>query len=169
MKKLVLALCLLAISACDRPQDSIKVSVSEGHSVTVITKSTINNGVKTSFNMKASDYYIKPSLGVNTATAAYMSLENLGDKDDALVSVSCDCAGSALIHQMSNDHGMMNMSELNALPLSAHQVTSLAPMGTHIMLMDTPKPLKSGDQVTLRLKFKSGFDMELNTRVQDKP
>ena len=68
-----------------------------------------------------------------------------------LVAVSSPVAGSAEIHSMRLENGVMQMRQLESLELPAKQMVKLEPGGLHLMLLDLKKPLKRGDKVPLRL------------------
>ncbi|MBW8735074.1 MAG: copper chaperone PCu(A)C, partial [Asticcacaulis sp.] len=56
-------------------------------------------------------YAMRPVLGNNTTTAAYVTLRNAGDVADRLVSASCVCASKVTLHTMTMKGGMMAMAE----------------------------------------------------------
>ena len=68
-----------------------------------------------------------------------------------LVAASSPVAGSAEIHSMRLENGVMEMRQLESLELPAKQTVKLEPGGLHLMLLDLKKPLKRGDKVPLRL------------------
>jgi copper(I)-binding protein len=78
-------------------------------------------------------------------------LEMRSEKSAKLIGVSSAAAGSAEIHSMSNDGGVMKMRQLKQLELPAGQTVPLAPSGNHIMLLDLKQPLQAGARVPLVL------------------
>jgi copper(I)-binding protein len=64
--------------------------------------------------------------------------------------------GSAEVHEMKMDKGMMSMRPIAALPLPAGKTVTLQPNGYHVMLMDLKGPLKAGDKVPLVLTVEAG-------------
>ncbi len=65
-----------------------------------------------------------------TATgAAYLTLENAGTEDDALVEVRSDVAEKIEIHDMTMDGMVMRMRQLDRLALPAGETVRLAPGG----------------------------------------
>jgi hypothetical protein len=79
----------------------------------------------------------------------YLDLRS--DEAAALTGVRSSAAGSAEIHSMSNDNGVMRMRRLERLDLPAGQTVRLAPGGNHIMLLDIKRPLQAGERVPLVL------------------
>jgi hypothetical protein len=72
-------------------------------------------------------------------------------KDARLIAVSTPVAKTAEIHTMTMDNGVMQMRQLEFLPLPAGQPVTLGPGGDHLMLFGLKHPLKEGDQIPLTL------------------
>ena len=68
-----------------------------------------------------------------------------------LTAVRSSAAGSAEIHSMSYDNGVMRMRRLPRLDLPAGATVRLVPGGNHIMLLDIKRPLHAGERVPLTL------------------
>jgi len=102
-----------------------------------------------------------------TATgAAYLTLENAGEADDALVAVRSNVAEKAEIHDMTMDGMVMRMRKLERLALPAGETVRLAPGGLHIMLIRLHGPLAEGDAVPLTLVFETAGEIEVSAAVQ---
>lgn len=107
---------------------------------------------ETPSSVAVADILCRPTLKGRAVTGCYMTLT--AERDDRLVSVNSPVAGTAQIHEMKVEDGMMKMAELkDGLSLPAGQAVSLAPGGNHIMLMALTQPLVPGDQVSLTLNF----------------
>jgi len=78
-------------------------------------------------------------------------LEIRAEEPAKLVGVRSPAAGSAEIHSMSNEGGVMKMRRLEQLDLPAAQTVRLAPGGNHIMLLDIKRPLQPGARVPVVL------------------
>jgi copper(I)-binding protein/putative intracellular protease/amidase len=87
-------------------------------------------------------------------TAAYLTIENLSGKENALLAANADVAGAAELHRAETNNGMMRMRKLDrvTLPVGKTELTG----DLHIMLIDLKTPLKDGDQVALTLEFENG-------------
>lgn len=100
---------------------------------------------------------------------AYMEL--ISPTDAAVVAVSSPVAGSAEIHSMSMEGGVMKMRGLKKLVLPAKKTVKLGPGGYHIMLMDLKAPLKKGATVPITLtiegKDKSTSTVEIKAEVRE--
>lgn len=102
-----------------------------------------------------------------TATgAAYLTLENTGGADDALVEVRSDVAEKVEIHDMTMDGMVMRMRKLDRLALPAGETVRLAPGGLHIMLIRLHGPLAEGDAVPLTLVFETAGAVEVSALVR---
>jgi periplasmic copper chaperone A len=111
--------------------------------------------------------FSRATPGGSKAGAGYMTIVNKGGQADRLVSVSSPAAGKVEIHEMTMQDGVMKMRELaNGLPIEAGKSASLAPHGTHLMMMDLKAPLKEGDKVPLTLNFEKAGKIEVTLDVQ---
>ena len=87
-------------------------------------------------------------------TAAYLTIENLSGKDNALLAAKADVAGAVELHRAEMNNGMMRMRKLDRIALPAGKTDLTGDL--HIMLIDLKTPLKEGDQVALTLEFENG-------------
>lgn len=85
--------------------------------------------------------------------AAFMMIENRGDRDCALVGVASDAAQRVELHTNREEDGVMRMLPLDRLAIPAGGRAALARGGDHVMLMGLHQPLRDGDLLTLGLDF----------------
>jgi copper(I)-binding protein len=115
------------------------------------------------------DAWVRSTVPGQTVGGAYMDITSKVPAH--LVGAASPVAGSADIHQMSMQGGVMKMSGMDGLDLPAGRTVKLAPGGYHVMLMDLKHPLKAGDHVPLRLTFefagKKRETVDLNAEVRD--
>jgi periplasmic copper chaperone A len=126
--------------------------------------------------------------------AAYMQIT--AAEADALVSASVDAsvAGTVEIHEvvpadgamtddsmgdhsmsddsMSDDSmaegmGAMMMQEIEELTLPAGDTVSLEPGGYHVMLLDLPDPLETGETFDLTLTFANAGELVVSVEVRE--
>jgi copper(I)-binding protein len=85
-----------------------------------------------------------------------------------LVGVSSPVAGSAELHSMVTEGGMMKMREVKSIELPAGKAMNLGESGYHLMLNGLKAPLKAGDSVPLTLSIKSGKQgvVKVETRAE---
>jgi copper(I)-binding protein len=105
--------------------------------------------------MAVMDAWARPADSGATS-AAYLVLANRGATADTVVGVVTEAAESAAVHQTMQHEGTMHMSAVSTLPIAAGAKVSLAPLGTHVMLLRLRRPLRAGDTVTFGLALASG-------------
>jgi copper(I)-binding protein len=97
----------------------------------------------------------------------YLTIENKGSAPDRLIGGSADIAGSAQIHEMSTEGGMMKMRPVeNGLTIEPGKTVKLAPGGYHLMMMDLKQPLKRGDKVPVTLEFEKAGKVTISLDVE---
>lgn len=95
--------------------------------------------------------WVRASLPHQDETAAYCTITT--DAADALIGVDTPAAGAAMLHASVTHGSMSGMADVDRVALPAGVPVSLAPRGTHVMLMDMRTPLREGMTVTLTLRF----------------
>ena len=143
----ICAVCASAIAlACgggDRPSgDGPRVAVTGAAAASSVT-------------LAVTDAWARPADSGATS-AAYLVLANGGTAADTVVGVVTEAAESAAVHQTTQHEGTMHMSAVSTLPIPAGAEVSLAPLGTHVMLLRLRRPLRAGDTVTFGLLLASG-------------
>jgi copper(I)-binding protein len=100
-------------------------------------------------SVKVANAWVRaPAPGQKTASA-YMDLTS--DGNAALVAAGSIAAARAELHSTSTEGGIMRMRPLARVDLPAGQTVTLAPGGTHLMLVDLKQALKPGDKVPIVL------------------
>ncbi len=100
-----------------------------------------------------------------TVAAVYLTLVG-GSKADRLVGAGTPRAGMAQIHVVSEAEGMARMRQTEGVDVPAHKTVALAPQGTHIMLMDLPRPLVAGERFPLTLQFEQAGTIGVSVEVR---
>jgi copper(I)-binding protein len=72
----------------------------------------------------------------------------------ALAGVSTPVAGTAALHSMAMEGGMMRMREVASIDLPPGKTVNLGASGYHLMLMGLKAPLKEGQTVPLTLNIR---------------
>ncbi len=106
----------------------------------------------------------RPNLP-NRPTAAYMTISNSGETADALVSASSPAFGSIELHVTVKDGDVMKMQQIDELEVPAGETVALEPGGLHLMLFDSTKLHKAGDQFPLTLNFEEAGEMTVDVMV----
>jgi copper(I)-binding protein len=99
--------------------------------------------------------------------AAYMNLANTGDAGDALVAVSCDCAGRSSMHLTDTTDGLSMMVQVERIEVPASQTVAFEPGAAHVMLEDLEADLVTGSRLDLELEFASSGLQTVQARVVD--
>ena len=109
-------------------------------------------------DIQISDAWARETVTGQTATAAYMTIDNRGPGDDRLIGVEAAASAKAMLHASESSGGISRMREMGAgLVLPAGTAAQLKPAGTHVMITGLSGPLREGDVMKLRLRFeKSG-------------
>ncbi|GGF49991.1 hypothetical protein GCM10011519_25000 [Marmoricola endophyticus] len=107
---------------------------------------------------------------MSAVSGAYFTLTNDGDTDDALVGVSTDAASQAQLHTTESTGGGTGgtMKQVARVPVPAGKSTRLTVGGYHVMLISPTRALSAGDEVSLRLRFASGADLDVTVPVLDR-
>lgn len=96
----------------------------------------------------------------------FLSVENNGDRTDRLLTVSTPVAGTAELHQMVLDAGVMRMRAVAGVDVKPGDRLALKPGGYHVMLADLKRPLQAGDAFPLTLGFERAGSIEVSVVVE---
>ncbi|HEY2862303.1 MAG TPA: copper chaperone PCu(A)C [Casimicrobiaceae bacterium] len=97
----------------------------------------------------------------------YLSIENKGPQADRLLRASTPAAGTAELHQMVMDAGVMRMRAVAGLEVKPGERVMLQPGGYHLMLGDLKRPLREGDRFPLTLAFEKAGSIEVSVEVEN--
>lgn len=159
MKRVAAILSLGLLAACHPAPKG------ETGSKTVVRQETKADGMVTHNAIELTAYAMRPTLGNNTTTAAYVTIRNSGDVADRLVSASCACATSATLHTMTMKGSVMEMAEQkDGFVVAPGQSIAFAPGGNHIML-EGATGIAAGSHQELVLHFEKAGDVTLSVPV----
>lgn len=101
-------------------------------------------------------------MGDTGTGVVYMTIENDGDEDDALIGASTDRAQAVEVHetQITNDVGTM-MAHEGPLVIPAGESVSLEPGGLHMMLVNLNADIRLGDTFDLTLEFEHAGEVTI--------
>ena len=88
--------------------------------------------------------------------AASVDLTITSKQAATLVGLSSPVAKTGGLHSMKSENGMMQMREVDAIPLPAGKSVNLHDSGYHLMLDGLKVPLKEGTNIPLTLSIKAG-------------
>ena len=88
---------------------------------------------------------------------------------DEIVGVTSDVAESVEMHESRMTGDVMEMRQVQSVPLGAGEQVTFEPGGLHIMLVGLKQDLKTGDEFEINLLFKNHNDLRVNVDVTDTP
>jgi len=102
--------------------------------------------------------------------AVYLSIHNQSENKLILLSVSVESAvaSDAQLHETLMQDEMMQMREAtDGFAILPGSTLEFSPGGKHVMLMGLEKPLTTGEQFVLSLKFENNKVMRVPIEVKD--
>jgi copper(I)-binding protein len=97
--------------------------------------------------------------------AAYFTIENTGDTDDALIGAVCNAARRVDLHETVTDGRMMKMQPVEEIAVPAGGEAIMEPGGYHVMLIDLKQEYEVGDTLDMTLTFKEAGAIDLAVEV----
>lgn len=116
--------------------------------------------------VEVSDPWVKETPPTATTSAIFLTINNPGGEDRALVSASTGAAGVTELHTHLMEDGVMKMRQVKRIDVPAKGQAELKPQGLHIMLFELKEPLKEGMVIPLTLTFDTGRVMNLTVPVK---
>jgi hypothetical protein len=113
--------------------------------------------------------WARPTVAAVPNGAVYLTVANHGSLDDRVTGVSTPVAAKTEMHTTIDDHGVMKMRPLAALPVKAGKTAAFKPSAAHIMLVGLKQPLKAGDSFPLTLTFAKAGRIETKVMVMKQP
>jgi hypothetical protein len=109
----------------------------------------------------------RPLPAVSVNGAAYMTLMNMGDAPDRLLSVSSPIAKRAEVHTHIMEGGLMKMRPAGIIEIPPGASAVMQPGGLHVMLMGLTEPLTEGKRFSLTLDFERAGSIEIEVMVSE--
>ncbi|MBI3505441.1 MAG: copper chaperone PCu(A)C [Proteobacteria bacterium] len=116
--------------------------------------------------IKVETAWARASAGEARTGSAYLTLHNMGNEPDRLLSVSTPVAGKAELHNHIMVGNVAQMRPVDAIEVSPGSPTVLQPGGLHVMLLDLKAPLKAGQSFPVTLTFARAGKIEATVAVQ---
>jgi hypothetical protein len=95
----------------------------------------------------------------------YLTITDAG-APDRLTGASSPVATTATLHENIDDHGVMKMRPLAALPVQPGKPVKFSPGGYHIMLEGLKQPLQPGQTFPVTLTFTNAGPVTATATVQ---
>lgn len=103
--------------------------------------------------------------GLNNG-AMFVTLDNQGNTDRALVSASSNVSDIVELHEHANIDGMMKMRRIDKIDIPAGSQTELKPGGLHIMFIGLKDAIPENSQVTVTLTFDDNSSTRIDVPVK---
>ena len=106
--------------------------------------------------ISVSDAWIREGPPVVSTLAGYARVENLTDREIALVGATSPDFTAVEFHRTEVVDGLARMREEQVIVIAAGASVSLEPGGLHMMLMNPQRALKAGDRAIVELRLSDG-------------
>lgn len=112
------------------------------------------------------DGYVREMPPGQMNTAAFMRLQNAGDKPVEIVSAESPLANSVELHRHTHANGMMRMEKVRSITVPAGGEFVFKSGDYHVMIMMVKQPLRVEDKFPLVFITSSGERIELSLPVK---
>ena len=120
----------------------------------------------TAAGVEVQDAWTRPAAQGGTG-AVYFVIHSSAAEE--LVGVSSDVAEAVEMHESKMSGDVMEMRQMQSVPLGAGEEVIFEPGGLHVMLVNLRQDLNAGDEIDITLHFKNYQDIPLRVPVQDTP
>lgn len=101
------------------------------------------------------------------ASAAYMTIANVGAVDDRLIAARTYAARRVELHTHIMEDGVARMREVEGgIPAPAGETVALEPGGLHVMMMGLTRQLREGESVDLTLVFEQAGEIAVTAPIR---
>ena len=116
--------------------------------------------------MEVRDAWARPAARGGNGAVYFVIRSSAADE---IVGVTSDVAEAVEMHESKMSGDVMEMHQLESVPLPAGEDVTFEPGGLHIMLIGLKRELKLGDVFEITFRFKNHEDLKVSVAVQDTP
>lgn len=117
--------------------------------------------------VRAESPWLRETAPGQSAGGGFVTLTNIGHREDRLLGGSSPLAASVEVHMMRMDGSVMRMRPMpGGLALPAGLPVALRPGAEHIMLIGLKRPLRRGETVPVTLRFARAGELTVRFAVQ---
>lgn len=116
--------------------------------------------------LEVRDPWVRPGPPGVQVMAAYMTLENTGDKAKTLVGVASPASARVELHQTVQRNGMATMEPVPMIEIPSKGKLVLEPGGYHLMLLGLSRPVMPGEKIPFAFIFTDGERKEVMAEVR---
>ena len=99
--------------------------------------------------------------------AAYLTIQNHGDRAHLLIGAETPLAKKVEIHTHTMDGQIMRMRKTDRVGIAPNKSIKMAPGGTHLMLLNLERKLQQGEEFPLVVKFQSIDPINIKVKVEE--
>lgn len=107
-------------------------------------------------SIEINNAWIRPAPPTADALAGYMSISNKGAQAIKVVSATSPMFEEVMIHSTVVQDGIASMQHIGHIEIEPESTVELAPMGTHLMLIEPETPLELNSIVPITLELSNG-------------
>ncbi len=112
--------------------------------------------------IKISKLWSRATPGGARVGAGYLTIRNLGNRSDKLISGSSKIAERIEVHVMRVDAGIMRMRRLaQGLEIGPSETIEFRPGGYHLMFIGLKKTIVKGDSIKVTLVFEGAGEVQV--------
>ncbi len=117
-------------------------------------------------SLSVDDAYVRAPVADRDVTAAFMTIVNNSEADNALQSASSPAAEKVELHQHTHSDGMMRMRQVERIAIPAQASAALEPGGYHMMLIGIKPELRDQESIDVSLEFANGETLTVSAAVR---
>lgn len=110
--------------------------------------------------------YVRAPVADRDVTAAFMTIVNDSETDNALLTASSPAAEKVELHQHTHSDGMMRMRQVERIEIPAQASAVLEPGGYHMMLTGIKPELREQESIDIDLNFANGETVKVAAEVR---
>ena len=110
---------------------------------------------------------IRPTIGLQRTTAAYLTIRNTGAGADRLVGAACACAAMVMPHRTTTTNGVSAMAMETSVAGPAHGAVAFDARGRHLMLTGVKAPIRTGAKIRMILTFEKAGKVAVDFTAAD--
>ena len=130
---------------------------------------TVEKDIALNGDLILTNGWIRPAPQGAVNMAGYFDLLNTSDSDITITQVESPSFDNAMIHQTVVSNGTASMQHLDGLLVPARGRVSLAPLATHLMLIEPERDLQIGERIPVRLTTLAGPTYQFELEVRQDP
>jgi len=117
-------------------------------------------------NLRIAKAWAPATPGMVHAAAVYLTLQNMGGRNDRLIGATSPIAERAVLHSTVSKDDVEHMVPIATVEVRAGKPVVLRPGGTHIMLFGLKRVLRQGSTFPVTLYFAVAGSVDIRVFVE---